>query len=195
MGFWCSFKEATEAGFYWNILFNTSCLWIELHVIWVMRNAHVSIYYRKYLKKDLCSSALLGWGLQPAGCIRWPRSLQLHLQQHSAAVDPKQSCADNARVDVVICSFAGVKYYSTFERLVWRMPLPQCWSKFRVRCTTKELMGPDFGPVTISHHRMVRNPLPRCARLKHHLNICCSLCCSGWRNATCILVASLFIYF
>ena len=186
MGFWCSFKEVTEAGFYWNILFMgySSCLWIELHVIWVMSNAHVSVYYGKYLKHDLCSSALLVRGLQPAGCVHWPRSLRLHLQQCSAAVDPNQSRANIAQADVVICSLARDKDYSTFVRLVWQMPFPQCWSKFRVQCTTKELMGPDFGPVTISHQKVLRNPLQRCARLKHHLKICCSLHCSEWGDAT-----------
>lgn len=186
MGFWCSFKEVTEAGFYLNILFMgySSCLWIKLHVIWVMANAHVSIYYRKYLKHYLFSSALLAQGLQPAGCIHWPRSLRLHLQQRSAAVDPNQSCAGVAQADVVICSVARVKHYSTFVGLVWQMPLPQCWSKFRLHRTTKELVGPDFGPVTISCHKAIKNPLPRCVRLKHHLKICCSLHCSGWRNST-----------
>lgn len=157
----------------------SSSLWIELHVIWVTSNAHVSVYYGTFLKHGLCSSAL-----QPAGCIHGPRSLRLHLQQHSAAVDPNRSCADIAQANVVICSLASVEDYSTFVRLVWQMPFPQCWSKFRVHCATKELMEPDFGPVTISHHKVLRNPLLRCVRLKYHLKVCCSLHCSEWRDAT-----------
>jgi len=34
-----------------------------------------------------------------------------------------------------------------------------------------QLVGPDFGPVTISLHKVVRYPLLRCMRLKYHFKI------------------------
>lgn len=56
-------------------------------------------------------------------------------------------------------------------------------------------MGADFILVTISLHKVLRYPSPRCMRLKYHLKICYSLHCSGWKDATHILVTSFFFFF
>ncbi|KQK85128.1 delta-sarcoglycan isoform X14 [Amazona aestiva] len=72
----------------------------------------------------------------------------------SAGLGPNQSCADIAQADVAICSSARVKDYSTSCKTGMANAFSPVLKQVQGSLHHQELMGPDFGPVTLSLHKM-----------------------------------------